>query len=125
MGTKRTRRGNSHRNQAVWPDRAVIEHRANTKGRDLIAGDVHGHFETLERAIETLRFDPTADRLFGIGDLIDRDPRSEAALGWITEGRIAAVRGNHEQLLVNTLAIEHGRLGTSGHGARWLADGGR
>ena len=102
MGTTRTRRGNSHRNQAVWPDRAVIEHRANTKGRDLIAGDIHGHFETLERALETLRFDPTADRLFSIGDLIDRDPRSEAALGWITEARIAAVRVGAE-LFVGTV----------------------
>ena len=40
----------------------------NSAGRDLVGGDVHGCFRTLDRALSELGFDPDSDRLFGIGD---------------------------------------------------------
>ena len=54
---------------------AVAELAANGSGRDFVVGDVHGHFATLERALETLRYDPNQDRLVSLGDLIDHGPR--------------------------------------------------
>ena len=73
---------------------------ANPNGRDFVVGDVHGEFETLEGLLELLEFDPRKDRLFALGDLIDRGPRSTDALRWMEEGRITlSVRGNHEQML--------------------------
>ena len=64
----------------AWLEPTVVVDRANPAGRDLAAGDVHGHFDTLEQALEQIAFDPVSDRLFSVGDLVDRGPRLEAAL---------------------------------------------
>ena len=69
-------------------------------GRDFVAGDVHGCYRTLEQALRDLEFDASHDRLFGVGDLVDRGPHSAEALVWI-EGRFeAVVMGNHERPLL-------------------------
>ena len=68
----------------------------NQAGRDLVVGDVHGCFRTLERALRAIAFDPACDRLFGVGDLVNRGPHSEEALEWLEERFAAAVLGNHE-----------------------------
>ena len=39
----------------------------NREGRDFVVGDVHGCFRTLDRALTALAFDPSRDRLFGVG----------------------------------------------------------
>ena len=77
-------------------------------GRDFVVGDVHGEFPTLERLLGRVAFTPR-DRLFALGDLIDRGPQSAEALAWLVSGRIAlSVRGNHEQMLFEkiTRALE-------------------
>jgi serine/threonine protein phosphatase 1 len=51
----------------------------NTAGRDLIVGDIHGCFARLQVALDELGFDPERDRLFSVGDLVDRGPDSEVA----------------------------------------------
>ena len=78
------------------------------KGRDLVVGDVHGHFPTLRHALAELEVGP-ADRLFSLGDLIDRGPDSAQALSWIVGTDPSArfdlvIRGNHEQLMLDALA---------------------
>ena len=107
-----------------WPDKALVAHAANTRGRDLVIGDLHGHFDTLEHALEALAFEPSTDRLFSVGDLVDRGPHPEAALEWLAEGRIAAVRGNHEQMMIDTLTTMGGRLTKYGPARMWLDNGG-
>ena len=55
-------------------------------------------------AHDALAFDTARDRLFSVGDLIDRGPRSRDAIEWLTAGRFAgAVRGNHEPMMVDAL----------------------
>ena len=49
----------------------------NENGRDLVVGDVHGCFRTLDHALSEFGFDPSRDRLFGVGDLVNRGPHSE------------------------------------------------
>ena len=72
----------------------------NVAGRDFVVGDVHGEFETLEATLTHVEFQPGHDRLFALGDLVDRGPRSADALAWMESGRITlSVRGNHEQML--------------------------
>ena len=34
-----------------WPDNPIVTHPANTRGRDLTIGALHGHFDTLEHAL--------------------------------------------------------------------------
>ena len=47
----------------------------NGRGRDLVVGDIHGHFETLRHALAELEVGE-GDRVFSLGDLIDRGPHS-------------------------------------------------
>ena len=77
------------------PNQAVM--RMNESGRDLIVGDVHGCFRTLGRALSEFGFDPSRDRLFGVGDLVNRGPHSEDALHWLEERFDAVTMGNHER----------------------------
>lgn len=73
----------------------------NTAGRDLIVGDVHGCFTKLRAALAALGFDPDAgDRLFSVGDLVDRGPESADVLWWLDQPWFAAVAGNHEDMAV-------------------------
>ena len=79
----------------------------NSRGRDLVVGDLHGHFATLRRALAELEVGEH-DRLISLGDLVDRGPDSHLAKGWI-EGKDPlarfdlVLRGNHEQLMLEAL----------------------
>ena len=78
-----------------------IEANPCVNGRDFVVGDVHGCFRTLEELLEKVRFEPGSDRLFSVGDLVDRGPHSLEAIEWLVDGRIqAATMGIH----VNALA---------------------
>jgi serine/threonine protein phosphatase 1 len=76
---------------------------ANTRGRDLAVGDIHGHFERLRQCLERVDFDPSVDRLFSVGDLVDRGPHSPHALEWLAQPWFHAVQGNHEALAISHL----------------------
>lgn len=73
----------------------------NEKGRDLIVGDIHGCFRKLQVALDELGFDQERDRLFGVGDLVDRGPDSHLAMEWLDRPWFHAVRGNHEQMAID------------------------
>ena len=83
-------------------------------GRDLVFGDIHGCFATVESALAELRYDPARDRLFSLGDTIDYGPRSGDALEWMQSRFTCTVRGNHEDMMLDYLRI----------GARIHNDGG-
>lgn len=73
----------------------------NTTGRDFAVGDIHGCFTQLQAALDAIGFDPAAgDRLFSVGDLVDRGPESEKALEWLEKPWFHAVRGNHEDIAI-------------------------
>lgn len=91
----------------------------NTAGRDLIVGDIHGCFGRLQTALDELGFDPECDRLFSVGDLVDRGPDSEAATEWLKKPWFHAVRGNHEQMAID---FADGRL--QGGASMYVMNGG-
>lgn len=72
----------------------------NRHGRDLAVGDIHGHFDRLEKTLAAVRFDPAVDRLFSVGDLVDRGPEPEKSLQWLARPWFHAVRGNHEDYAI-------------------------
>ncbi|WP_108127129.1 metallophosphoesterase [Saccharospirillum mangrovi] len=92
---------------------------ANPHGRDFILADLHGHRARLDAALAEREFDPKRDRLFSVGDLIDRGPDSPACLELLDEPWFFAVRGNHEQMLIDALRSQQ-----SMSWSRWLMNGG-
>ncbi len=73
----------------------------NTVGRDFAVGDIHGHFTLLQAALDAAGFDPAAgDRLFSVGDLVDRGPESIQAPEWIARPWFHAVQGNHDDMAI-------------------------
>lgn len=74
----------------------------NQLGRDFVVGDLHGMFSTLEVFLDKLKFNPTIDRVFSVGDLIDRGPESYRVLEFLDKPWFFSVRGNHEMMLINS-----------------------
>lgn len=72
----------------------------NENGRDFIIGDIHGSFDLVIEAINKVNFDPTKDRLFSVGDLVDRGEQSRKCSSFLNKQYIHAVRGNHEDMFL-------------------------
>lgn len=89
--------------QAARVKDALLLFQSNDQGRDFVVGDIHGYFQTLERLLEVIGFDTSVDRLFSIGDLIDRGPESHRAGEFIAKPWFHAIRGNHEQMLCDAV----------------------
>ena len=85
---------------------------ANPSGRDYVVGDIHGCFYMLDALLERIAFNRERDRLFSVGDLIDRGPDSERAAEFLAAPWFHAVRGNHEQMMLDAEA--------EGGDAAWL-----
>ncbi len=58
-----------------------------------LMGDLHGCFALLMNRLRQLRFDPWANLLISVGDLIDRGPQSADCLGLLRCRWFRAVRG--------------------------------
>ncbi len=80
----------------------MIKHfKENKIGRDFIIADLHGCYDMLMALLKdpNVQFDKTKDRLFSVGDLIDRGPDSQKCLSLLYEPWFHAVKGNHENML--------------------------
>lgn len=74
----------------------------NKLGRDFVVGDLHGMFSVLESMLERLHFNPNIDRVFSVGDLIDRGPESYRVLEFLDKPWFFSIKGNHESMLLNS-----------------------
>lgn len=82
-----------------------------------VVGDIHGCYNRLMSQLSELKFDQIKDLVVSVGDLIDRGPQSLLCLELINEEWFRCVRGNHEQMAIDTLINKSdGRL--------WFHNGG-
>ena len=89
----------------------------NDKGRDFVVGDLHGMFSLLTEKLLEVDVDPEKDRLFSVGDLVDRGPESFECLRLIKSPFVHAVKGNHEQMMIDAILHEK-------NVSHWYANGG-
>jgi serine/threonine protein phosphatase 1 len=101
---------------------AVQHFQQNDAGRDFVVGDIHGCFDRLRSAMERVGFDKHCDRLFSVGDLVDRGPASIEAIAWLAEPWFHAVRGNHEQMAINFADGHNHAFHYERNGGRWFID---
>ena len=73
----------------------------NNKGRDFVCGDIHGCFELLDKKLAEINFNPLCDRLFSVGDIIDRGENSIKGLQYLEKSWFYCIRGNHEQMFLD------------------------
>lgn len=72
----------------------------NTRGYDFVVGDIHGAINTLYKALDLMGFNPDKDRMFSVGDLVDRGSESSEYPRLLAEPWFHAVRGNHEVMAI-------------------------
>lgn len=75
-------------------------------GRRIAIGDIHGCYLTLRYLLEEKVRLQKGDSLFFTGDYIDRGPKSKEVLDYLMflsdNYSVGLVRGNHEQMLLDT-----------------------
>jgi serine/threonine protein phosphatase 1 len=88
--------------------------------RYLAVGDIHGCFRALKTLADFVPFGAD-DVLITLGDYVDRGPDSYAVLDWLLawkqRGRLVALRGNHEVMMLQARQSEddlHSWLGVGG-----------
>ncbi len=77
-----------------------------------VIGDIHGCFRTLQLLLKSIGFDPSHDRIWLVGDLVNRGPRSLDVLRWAKQlgDRMVCVLGNHDlKLLAHALGVRFSR----------------
>jgi serine/threonine protein phosphatase 1 len=82
-----------------------------------IVGDLHGCHTLLLRKLDEIGFDTAQDLLLSVGDLIDRGKENIECLVLLTQPWFRAIRGNHEQFL-----LDHLQSGDDGD--EWQCNGG-
>ena len=69
-----------------------------SQGNTYIIGDIQGCYDGLRRVLDKARFDPNADSLFAVGDLVARGEDSLSTLRFLKSlgDSFSSVLGNHD-----------------------------
>lgn len=95
----------------------------NTVGRDFVTGDIHGAFAEVRAAMKAANFQHAIDRLFVVGDLIDRGADSAQVDEFLALPGVYAVAGNHDRDFTTVDADTIRMLANINfNGLRWAKD---
>ena len=89
--------------------------------RRIIIGDVHGHYQGLQNLFSLLDLDDQ-DRVYFLGDLIDRGPESAQVVEFVRTGNYPCLLGNHEQMMLTAYQLSDADYFAM---EGWLSAGGR
>jgi serine/threonine protein phosphatase 1 len=81
----------------------------NPRGMDCVAGDIHGRFPSLRFALQGVGFHPAKDRLFCVGDLVDRGPESYMATGMLAQPWFHSVFSMSKNIRILPLTLKISR----------------
>ena len=62
----------------------------------IVVGDVHGCLEELRELLERAKYVPNVDKVYLLGDLVDRGPDSAGVVQYARKHNLACVKGNHD-----------------------------
>ena len=101
----------------------LVSFSKNTLGTDYVIGDIHGQYERLMTLLTEMGFNFGADRLFCVGDLIDRGPDSAKVIGLLGEDWFFSLLGNHEYFMLSGLKHNNSKdkMQWLQHGGDWIA----
>lgn len=96
----------------------------NLKGKDYVVGDIHGMFSQLENALKQINFNPETDRLFSVGDFLDRgaDCTPEKIIDLLNKDWFFPVYGNHEDIFFLSVNLLMPVDNIVQVGAKWTLD---
>jgi serine/threonine protein phosphatase 1 len=80
-------------------------------GRRIVIGDIHGCLKTVQHLLTRKVRIADEDELYFVGDYIDRGPDSKGVIDYLIGIRnevrkIVFIRGNHEEMLIESLSSE-------------------
>jgi serine/threonine protein phosphatase 1 len=84
-----------------------------------VFGDIHGQFDGLMKLIDFIKYSPN-DKLYFLGDLIDRGERSADVVNWVMSNNHICLKGNHEQMCLDAFGCSEESLIWKG----WILNGG-
>ncbi|KAI0046075.1 Metallo-dependent phosphatase [Auriscalpium vulgare] len=96
-------------------------HLGDSASRAIIVGDIHGMYDSLQRLLREVHYNPTKDTLLHVGDISTRGPQYHSVLTFLSSHNISGVRGNNDQAVIEWRAwIEWITRLEKGAGRRWL-----
>jgi len=96
------------------------QHDINSQGKDYFIGDIHGQYRLLFATLQAINFNFSSDRLFAVGDVIDRGDESEKCLELLIEPWFNSVLGNHEHLFLQAVSNPLCRQFLLENGGQWI-----
>ncbi|TIC11271.1 Metallo-dependent phosphatase [Wallemia mellicola] len=70
------------------------------EGRIILVGDIHGMFKPFDHLLQELEFDEEFDTLISLGDIVNKGPESTPVIQKLSDINALAVRGNHDQKVI-------------------------
>lgn len=86
----------------------IIQHKyveKNNYGNDYVVGDIHGSYSLLIEKLAEIGFDFKKDRLFSVGDIIDRGEENIECIKLLDEEWFYCVMGNHEMMMIDSIIM--------------------
>lgn len=94
-------------------------YKKNSNGVDYFMGDLHGNYDLFIEILKKINFDKSKDRIFSVGDLIDRGDESFECLMLSQNEWFIPVLGNHEEMLISSIDNKYIRDIWGKNGGGW------